>query len=74
MKRPAQQGTTTVEFAVVATVLFTVLFGVIDNFRETWGPTEDGDRSGRAMVYFNESDPGRIRFKAGPVWKPGDGK
>jgi len=51
-----------------------VLFGVIDNFRETWGPTEDGDRSGRVMVYFNESEPGKIRFKAGPVWKPGDGK
>jgi len=52
-----------------------VLFGVIDNFNELWGPTEDGRSSARVMVYFNTATaPGQIKFSAGPVWKPGDGK
>jgi len=51
-----------------------VLYGVIDNAVELWGPTEDGKASARVMVYFNASEPGQIKFTAGPVWKPGDGK
>jgi hypothetical protein len=52
-----------------------VLYGVIDNFNQLWGPTEDGKASARVMVYFNASTgPGEIRFTPGPVWKPGDGK
>jgi hypothetical protein len=50
-----------------------VLYGLIDNFNELWGATEDGWGSGRVMVYFNDSEPGKIRFIAGPVWKPADG-
>jgi hypothetical protein len=52
-----------------------ILYGVIDNFNEPWGPTEDGKASARIMVYFNASTgPGHVAFEAGPVWKPGDGK
>jgi hypothetical protein len=50
-----------------------VLYGVIDSAIQLWGPTEDGTASARVMVYFNASEPGRLRFTAGPVWKPGDG-
>jgi Flp pilus assembly protein TadG len=47
-----QKGTTTVEFAIVATVLFTVLFGVIEVGRAlfVWNTLSEGARRGARVA------------------------
>lgn len=52
MTRQAQKGTTTVEFAIVATVLFIVLFGVIEVGRAlfVWNTLTEATRRGARVA------------------------
>ena len=52
MTRRAQRGTTTVEFAIVATVLFIVLFGVIEVGRAlfVWNTLSEATRRGARVA------------------------
>ncbi len=52
MTRQAQRGTTTVEFAIVATVLFIVLFGVIEVGRAlfVWNTLTEATRRGARVA------------------------
>jgi hypothetical protein len=72
MRRCRQQGTTTVEFAIVAAVLFTVLFGVIEVGRAlfVWNTINEATLRGArvaAVCPVNHASIARVAVFGDPV-------
>lgn len=72
MKTASQSGTTTVEFAIVATVLFTLLFGVIEVGRAlfVWNTLEEATRRGArvaAVCPVNHPSVARVAVLGDPL-------